>query len=147
MKDDGFRGRFDPEKRLADLRGEGKNNTADDEDIFEAEPDSGTDAFSVISADRQQKIMVEFRFKDGNAKARAYSYCVGIDYNPSEGIKMDFGEQEVRLSGRNLEPLFAGLVSQRVAVVREMDKLHAEAIVPEKNTVVTRIEVIDPDDK
>ncbi|HEX3146675.1 MAG TPA: hypothetical protein VHR66_01150 [Gemmataceae bacterium] len=145
MKDDGFRGRFDPATRLADLRGEGKNNAADDEDIVEAEPDSDTEAFSVISADRQQKLMVEFRFKDGNAKARAYSYCVGIDYNPSEGIKLDFGEQEVKLYGRNLESLFAGLVSQRVAVVREMDRLHAEATVPEKETVVTRIEMNDPD--
>ena len=46
--------------------------------------------------------------------------------------------------GRNLGPLFAGLVAQRVAAVREMDDLTAEAFLPPTATVVTQISVRGP---
>jgi hypothetical protein len=101
------------------------------------------ESFSTLSADRQQKIMLELRLKNGNAKALAYSYLVGIDFDPSEGIMLNFSGHEVRISGRNLRPLVSGLVSQRVAAVQEVDDLYVEATSAPAATVVTRIVVTE----
>jgi len=103
-----------------------------------------TDAYSLVSSQRQQKLMLELRFKTGNARALAYSYLVGIDFDPSAEIKMDFSGYVVQIVGRNLNPLFAGLVAQRVSVVTEQDDLQAEATLPEDATVVTKIEITEP---
>ena len=56
---------------------------------------------------------------------------------------LDFGVAEARISGLNLRPLYAGLVAQRVAMIPEVDELHAEASATSEATVVTRIEVIE----
>jgi hypothetical protein len=137
-----FRSKFDPTRR----RGDGDvaaalsaSPVADDEE----DADPGDKAFSLLSADRRHKLMLEFRFKTGNAVALAYSYLVSVHLDPSKAIRMDFSGYEVILSGRNLAPLFSALVSQRVAVVREMDDLQAEANLPQGETVVTEITVGD----
>lgn len=142
MTDEKFTDRVDPTKRLAELRAGGGGKGAPDATGpvavgLEDEPDP----FSTLSADRQQKVMLELRFKDGNAKALAYSYLVSIDFDPSAGIRMDFSGYDVRITGRNLHPLFAGLCAQRVAVVTETDDLHADATLPKDATVVTEIEI------
>ena len=85
--------------------------------------------------------MVEFRLLEGNAKALAYSYLVAAEFDPSEGIQLDFSGYAVTITGRNLRPLFEGLVSQRVAVVREMDPLQAEATAAPGAAIVTGIEI------
>jgi hypothetical protein len=131
----------DAARRAAQLRQEAAGvSVAGAEDDPQFEPDIETEAYSMISADRQRKIMVEFRFLNGNRKARAYSYLVGIDFNPSEGIIVDFSGETVAISGRNLLPLFDGLVSQRIWSVREMDELQAEARRLRDATVITKIE-------
>jgi hypothetical protein len=145
--EDGFRNLIDKTKgRGQDARGTaaaagGAKGGAATQEPDPPAPADADDAYSVVSADRQHKLMVVFRFKDGNAKALAYSYLVGIDFDPSEGIVLDFSAYEVRVSGRNLAPLFAGLVAQRVAVVQEQDDLQAEATLPKDATVVTGIVV------
>ena len=85
--------------------------------------------------------MVEFRLLNGNAKALAYSYLVALDMDPSVGIRMDFSGYTVAITGRNLRPLFDGLCAQRVAVVREMDALQAEATAAPGAAIVTGIEI------
>ena len=87
--------------------------------------------------------MVTFRLLGGNAKALAYSYMVAADFDPSEGIKLDFSGYTVQITGRNLRPVFDGLVAQRVAVVREMDALQADANLGDKATVVTGIKITE----
>jgi hypothetical protein len=142
MSDKKFSDRIDPGKRLAELRDGGSSKPAPEaEEPVAVELEEEPDAFSVISADRQHKLMVEFRLKSNNARAFAYSYLVTIDFNPSDGIRMDFSGYEVKITGRNLHPLFAGLCAQRVAVVNEIDDLHAEATLAQDAPVVTRIEI------
>ena len=134
--------RVDAAKRLAELRQENAEPAADDaEEGIEFEPVEEKPAFSMVSADRQRKVMVEFRMLAGDSKARTYAFLAGIDYNPDTGIVMDFSADTVTITGRNLGPLMDGLVAQRVAVVREMDELQAEANVPDGETVVLKIEV------
>ena len=140
MTDEKFTSLVEKTKRQA---GEGKDAaplTAADEPGDEP----GKDPFSVLSADRMQKVMCEFRLKTGNAVALAYSYLVKAEFDPSSGIDLDFSAHKVRLTGKNLAPVFAGLVTQRVAVVTEMDDLYAEAELGPDATVVTGIEVSQP---
>jgi hypothetical protein len=141
---DRYSAKGDAARRLAELRkGEPEPSVTEEGDGLEFEPDDAQAAFTILSADRQHKLMVEFRFLTGNAKGLAYSYLVGADFNPSEGIKLDFSGYAVAITGRNLRPLFDGLIAQRVAVVREMDALHAEANLEDKATAVTSIKVTE----
>jgi hypothetical protein len=134
MKDDKSPGPGDAATRLAELR-------AGKKPLEPAENIDDVDTFSTMSADRQQKVMLELRFKTDDAEAFPYSYLVRARFNPSNGILLDFGVAEVRISGLNLRPLYAGLVTQRVAMIPEVDELHAEATLAKDATIVTRIEV------
>lgn len=138
----GHNSTIDTARRLAELRQENAEPTAEHvESVAESEPLEERPAFSMVSADRQRKVMVEFRMLVGDVKARAYAFLAGIDYNPSTGIVMDFSADKVTITGRNLRPLLNGLISQRVAVVCEMDDLQAEANLSDGETVVVKIEV------
>lgn len=136
MTDDRFQGLVDKTRRQA---AEGRDAVPPDEG---AGGEAGvSDPYSVLSADRAQKAMCEFRLKGGNAVALAYSYLAKAEFDPSRGIVLDFSAHTVTLTGRNLAPVFAGLVAQRVAVVTEMDDLQAEAALGKDATVVTGIDV------
>ena len=135
-------GLVDSARRLAELRqGKAEPSAAEEADSVEFEQDDASAAFSIISADRQQKVMVDFQQVDGNAKALAYSYLVACEIDASAGIKLDFSGYAVAITGRNLRPLYDGLVAQRVAWVGVMDELHADANLPAAATVVTGIEI------
>jgi hypothetical protein len=138
-----YTSKVDAARRLAELR-QGKEDPAppeNAEDGLEFEPEAADAAFSILSADRQHKLMVEFRLLGGDAKALAYSYLVAAEFNPSVGVRLDFSGYAVTVTGRNLRALFEGLVAQRVAVVREMDALQAEAAAAPGAAIVTGIEI------
>ena len=139
---DPFASKVDAAKRLAELRKDGAEPVADEmEEGIVFEPEEEKPAFSMVSADRMRKVMVVFRMLNGNAKALAYSFLVAIDLDPSGSILIDFTGYTVAITGRNLIPLFDGLAAHRIAVVREMDELQAEANLPEEETVVLKIEI------
>jgi hypothetical protein len=141
MKDEKLHKPGDAAERLAELRaGKKPAESTSDSDLLEA-GESEEKAFSTVSADRMQKIMLVLWFKDGNAAAKPYSYLAGIDFNPTEGIVLDFVSSEVKITGLNLQPLFDALAAQRVQSIQEMDELYAEADGEMDGTVVTRIEV------
>jgi hypothetical protein len=140
MTDDKFKKAADAAARLSEIR-EGKKAPPASVLEVEEEGDVPGETFSTLSADRNQKVMLELRFKTGDASALAYSYLVRADCNPSEGIRLDFSVCEVLLTGRNLRPLFAGIIAQRVTFVQEIDELHAEAMLDSDATAVTRIGV------
>jgi len=140
-----YSSKVDSAQRLAELReGQPAPTPAEAAEEPEIAEERRQPCFSVVSADRQRKLMVEFRLITGNSKARAYSYLVAADFVPGEGIVLDFSADKVTIKGRNLRPLYDALVAQRVAVVRELDELHVKASgIGEKATVVTEIEIAD----
>ncbi len=140
--DRGKRG-IDPAAKLSELRGGGPPPA--DEVVREVEEiaEGSDETFSTRSADRNQKVMLELRKKTGDATALAYSYLVRADFDPSEGIVLDFSAYTVRLSGRNLRPVFAGIVAQRFAFVQETDDLHAEATPGATGPLVTGMTVTE----
>lgn len=72
-------------------------------------------------ARRQQQIMLELRFRNGNRLGLGYSYLVSVTFNPSEGIQFDFTGHRVTVTGSNLLPLFKGLLVHKVGSIREAD--------------------------
>ena len=142
MSDEKFHKPVDAATRLSELR-EGKKIAPHESEPALLEADEIEEgSFSTVSADRQQKIMLVLWFKDGNAKAKTYSYLTGIDFNPSEDIVLNFVDCDVKVTGVNLRPLFVALTAHRVQSIREIeDDLHAEATGGLKGTVVTKIEV------
>ncbi|NCY02081.1 MAG: hypothetical protein EBX36_04015 [Planctomycetia bacterium] len=82
-----FRTRFDPTRRPGDPGAGAAPVEAEEADGLTGPP---TEAYSLVSADRRQKMMVVFRFKTGNAVALAYGYLVSVEYDPSLAIQMDF---------------------------------------------------------
>ena len=89
--------------------------------------------------------MLELRFKTDDAEAFPYSYLTRARFNASNGILLDFAVAVVKISGQNLRPLYAGIVAQRIAFVQEVDDLYAEATAAPATTVVTQIEVKEPE--
>ncbi|OWK46465.1 hypothetical protein [Fimbriiglobus ruber] len=141
MTDEHYRRTGDAASRLAEIRKGAKTTEASGEEVALEVADSDNESYSTLSADRQQKVMLELRLLTGNAKALAYSYLVSIDFNPTSGIAMDFSAYDVRISGRNLRPLFSGLVAQRVAYVQERDELYGEVDTAADAMIVTKIVV------
>ncbi len=87
------------------------------------------------------RLMLELRMASGNAKALAYGYLVAMDFDPSQGIVIDFTGYKVTLKGRHLRPLFMALAAHRVSNIQEIEELHAEATLSKEATVVTSIKV------
>jgi hypothetical protein len=144
MKDDKFHKPGDAAGRLAELRaGKKPAASATEVELTEAEElsDSGGDSFSTLSADRNQKMMLELRFKTNDAVAFPYSFLVRAKFDPSKEIVLDFSIVEVRIAGRNLRTVYSAIVAQRAAHVQETDELYAEVEGATAATVVTRIEV------
>jgi hypothetical protein len=100
----------------------------------ESEIEHATDcwAFGLLRGIRDRAVMIELRKKDGNVRALGYAWLGQADFDPSNGITLDFGRQKVRIRGRNLNQpsgsggqLFDGICRHRVAWVREADELSA----------------------
>jgi hypothetical protein len=131
----------DEYRSLIESKRTGVKSPADsDDEAVERELDE-FDCYSLVSSGRTQKLMLDFRLNDGNSFALAYSYLVGISFNPSEGIELDFGMSNVKVTGINLMPIYSGLVAQRVAWLRELvarDFHHA----PDGKALVRTIELI-----
>lgn len=148
MSEDKFKHSTDPATRLAELRSGGPKKPAAvdaDAELVEAEElsEAGGESFSVLSAARMQKMMLELRFRTDDADAFPYSLLVRAKLDKSKDILLDFSIAEVRISGRRLRPLYAAIVAQRAAFVQEMDDLYAEAELEADATVVTAINVIE----
>ena len=140
MTDDRTRRPQDAAGRLAELR-RGRSGEEIPEPLLPEAEEVSEEAFSTLSADRQQKVMLEFRYKSGDAEALSYSYLTRAYFNPSKGIRLVFVEGGARIEGRNLRPVFAAIVAQRAAFVQEQDDLYAEGSAAADTPVVTRIEV------
>lgn len=75
-----------------------------------------------FSAEKQQgvtSIMLDFEFENGNRLALPYSGILKIDYNPSDGILLEWVNEHVRITGYNLGELYNLLVRHRVNSIRE----------------------------
>ncbi len=85
--------------------------------------------------------MVNFVHQSGDCVALGYPYLVKIKFQPSQGMTLTFTDTKVTLEGRNLAPIYHGLVAHQLKVISEIDPQYDDR--PEGETVVNRITVED----
>lgn len=85
-------------------------------------------SFGFLRGVRDRAIMLEIRHKDGRITANSYAWLESAEFDPSEGITLNFSGKFVKLIGRNLNSefrpnvrLFAGIVRHRVPWIQEAD--------------------------
>jgi hypothetical protein len=123
-----------------------KNGNGQSRDTLIDEPPEELGAFGWLRGSRERAVMLELRRKDGSITALGYAWLERAEYDPSEGITLEFTGQTVRLVGRNLNAevrpqlrLFDGVVRHRVPYLQEADEPTAMAAA--KNaTVIEKIE-------
>ncbi len=90
---------------------------------------------------RGRAIMLELRKNKGNILAVGYSWLERVEFDPSEGITLYLGSQQIHIRGRNLNSeartnirLFQGIARHKVVWIQEVDG--AGALQTEKSATV-----------
>jgi len=83
--------------------------------------------------------MLDIRFKTGDRLALGYVYLLSVGFNPSEGITLVFTSHTVRIRGRCLEALYAGLSEHRVNYVAEQHQHPMDA--DQEKAWIERVEI------
>ena len=96
--------------------------------------------YAKLRGPRQAALMLEVRFADGNGEAFDYGLLGRVRFDPSDGLVLGFAAGTVTIRGKNLRPVFDGIVSHRVTWVGEAPHPETAARDPEAS-VVTKIEV------
>ncbi len=78
-------------------------------------------AYSVIRGRRGQLLMLEFRLANGNRMALGYPYLVGVDFDLSGVLVLEFSGRTVTVEGSNLKPVFEALQNHAVGYLQELD--------------------------
>lgn len=83
-------------------------------------------AFGWLRGVREHALMLELRLRDGSMTAFGYGWLDRLEWDPSKGITLYFGQRKVKIAGRNLNAeqrptvqLVAGLVRHRVPWVQQ----------------------------
>jgi hypothetical protein len=144
----GVRG-FDPHSLLEDLA-DRRSRPA----IKEAEEsdEQSCAAFGYLRGLREQALMLELRFRNGNREFYPYGLLGPCRYNPSVGLLLRFTGDVVTLvlvRGSNLDALVhqsavnltdRGIQRHRILWIREMDETELRGI-PKGEPTIDRIEV------
>lgn len=99
-------------------------------------PDNGVFG---LRAEAGNALMLDVRLCSGARLALPYSYLIFVNFEPSTGIEAVFSSHAVHVQGRNLRPVFEGLLAHRLEWVQEGDVRHD--IGPESATYITHIAV------
>jgi len=85
-------------------------------------------AFGWLRGVRERALMLEIKHKDGRISAYGYSWLESAEFDPSEGITLNFSGSSIKLIGQNLDGeirphvrLFAGILRHRVPWIQEAD--------------------------
>ena len=85
-------------------------------------------SFGWLRGVRDRAIMLEIRHKDGRITANSYAWLESAEFDPSEGITLNFSGKKIKLIGRNLNTesrpnvrLYNGILRHRVPWILEAD--------------------------
>jgi len=104
-------------------------------------------AFGWLRGMHERSLMLELRQKDGTVIALGYAWLERADFDPSEGITLNFTGRTVKITGQRLNGelrpnvrLFAGIIRHRVTWIQEADG--AQLMQAEKDaTIIETIKV------
>lgn len=104
-------------------------------------------SFGWLPAEQARAAMLELRHANGLIVAFSYAWLESAEFNPSEGITLNFSGTAVKLVGRNLNAecrpnvrLFQGILCHRLPWIQETDE-SAETETDDSSTIVERIEI------
>lgn len=90
----------------------------------------------------RQVLMIDIRTLAGVRLALAYSYLTSIFFDPSGVIVLSFVSHNVRITGRNIEPLYNRLVTYSVRYIQEQNA-ELERNAPADQTFIASVEISD----
>jgi len=73
----------------------------------------------ILATSGEYPPMIRFKFETENVHALAYAYLIGIEYDKSGVLTLEFASHKVVIKGRRLEKLFGSLVNHQVIAVRQ----------------------------
>lgn len=119
----------------------GVNRPAMQSKASEADGQDETD-YRAYGANRtgRQAIMLDVRTLEGVRLALSYSYLNSIFFDASGVIVLSFGSHNIRIEGRNLTPVYDGLINHVVRYVRQ-ENAEIERDVPDTETFISLIEI------
>ena len=88
------------------------------------EPEDEFPSYGRLRGARSIALMLELRLADGNHDAYDYGWLNRAAFNPSEGIVLHFNSVRVVIRGKNLWPIYEGVLQHRIpwiAVVATLD--------------------------
>ena len=125
----------------------GKSDKAPQTPADESDEVDNLRAFGFLRGVRERATMLELRLRDGVIAAFGYAWLEHAEFDPSDGIMLQFGGRKVRITGRNLNAearpnvrLFAAIVRHRVPWIHEADEPTALAA-PRTAIVIERIKL------
>ena len=98
-----------------------------------------TSAFVLESDHQGRAIELDVRLRTNDRYAWPYSYKTGIKFDVSGEIVIYFTTHTLIIAGRNLAPLYDGLIKHEVTQIREHDAQYDD--LPERATVISTIMV------
>jgi hypothetical protein len=90
----------------------------------------------------RQVLMLDVRTLTGERLALSYSYLNSIFFDASGILVLSFGSHNIRIKGRNLAPVYEGLLNHAVRYVRQ-ENPEIERDAPESETFISLIEIDD----
>jgi hypothetical protein len=94
----------------------------------ETETTEDFQSFGWLRGIRDRALMLELRFRNGNIVSLGYPWLERAEFDPSEGIVLQFGGRSIRITGNHLNSeirpsirLFAGIVRHRVTWIQESE--------------------------
>jgi hypothetical protein len=118
-----------------------EQSSADEDDTIEVP------GFGWLRGIRDVANMLEIRHRDGHITAFSYNMLDQADFDPSDGITLQFAKATVHIIGRNLNVearphlrLFEGITRRRVTWIQVADEPTAMEA-PKGATVIEEVEV------
>lgn len=78
--------------------------------------------FSLVRGVKGRIFMLELRFRAGDRLALGYPYFMGMEFDASGVLRLFFSGYVVNVTGRNLAPLYEGLLDHAVGYLQELDE-------------------------
>ena len=101
-------------------------------------PEYDKKAFSIIPSNAGE-IMLDVRLKMGDCFGMPYSYLMGMAFDASGILTLFFTTHTFTIKGRNLRPVYEGLLRHTVTFIQEENPDYDES--PEPETFISAIEV------
>jgi hypothetical protein len=101
-------------------------------------PEHDKKAFSIIPSNTGE-IMLDVRLKTSDCFGMPYSYLMGIAFDASGILTLFFTTHTFTIKGRNLRPVYEGLLRHTVTFIQEANPDYDES--DESETFISAIEV------